>query len=133
MNGLRAIGEGNCKLWHGEEASSAEMRPARAHAAPGAKFTGIPCTAGSTARLRSESTVDGVGGADQSEMGEGLGEVAQVLAGGAKLFGIEAHVVRVSEHLFEDEARSLHVAGAGQAFGKPKGAHAEGAVSSAFV
>ena len=72
-------------------------------------------------------SVEGVGGADEAQVGEGLGEVAEVLAFGTEFFGVEADVICVAEHFFEDETALLDIAGAGEAFSIPEGAHAEGA------
>ena len=58
---------------------------------------------GSAARPSVEPLVQGEGGVDQREVGEGLGEVAKLLAGQADLLGIEPEVVGVGEHLLEDE------------------------------
>src|SRR3954465_14681013 len=40
-------------------------------------------------------------GTDESEMAEGLREVAELVAGRADLFGVEAEVVAVGQHLLE--------------------------------
>src|SRR3954470_15549090 len=50
-----------------------------------------------------EFAVEGERGADQREMGEGLGKVPDLLSGGVDLFRIESHMVRVCEHLREGE------------------------------
>src|SRR5262245_64510457 len=75
-----------------------------------------------------ELAVDGVGGADQPEVRERLREVAQVLAVGTELLGVEPDVVRVPEHLLEHEPRLLRVARAGEHFCVPERAHVERAL-----
>src|SRR5687768_10632152 len=60
-------------------------------------------------------------------MGEGLGEVSEMFAGGTEFFGVEADVVGVAEHLFENEAALQRITGTRETFGIPEGAHAEGA------
>jgi hypothetical protein len=45
--------------------------------------------------LLAELPVEGVSSTDQREVREGPGEVAEKLAGGADLFGVEAEVVGV--------------------------------------
>src|SRR6266852_7109692 len=67
--------------------------------------------------------VEAMSGADQRQMGKGLGKVSQVLAARAELLGIQTKVVGVAQHLLEDEARLVHVAGAGQRLHVPEGAH----------
>ena len=54
-----------------------------------------------------EPAVEVVGGADEREVREGLREVAEVLAAWTELLGVQAEVVRVAEHLLEDESRSI--------------------------
>ena len=46
-----------------------------------------------------ELVVEGDGGVDQRQVGEGLGEVAQLLAGLADLLGVQAEVDAVGERL----------------------------------
>src|SRR5215213_107557 len=50
-----------------------------------------------------ERPVEVEGGADEGQVGEGLREVAQGLAAGTDLLGVEPEVVGVAEHLLEDE------------------------------
>ena len=50
-----------------------------------------------------ERPVEVEGRADQAEVCECLGEVAQRLAAGAGLFGVEAQVVGIAEHLLEEQ------------------------------
>src|SRR5690606_37154442 len=73
-------------------------------------------------------------GADQREVGERLGEVAQGLAAGTDLFSVEADVVGVAVHALEELARvvqeaGLGSAGAGIGLHAPEGAEVEGALS----
>src|SRR5262245_13485743 len=56
---------------------------------------------------RAEGPVEVEGGADQGEVSEGLGEVAQGLAARAGLLGIETEMIRVADHLLEQEAGVL--------------------------
>src|SRR3712207_1249902 len=50
-----------------------------------------------------ERPVEVEGGADERQVREGLREVAQSLAAGTDLLGVEPEVVGVAEHLLEDE------------------------------
>src|SRR5208282_5324230 len=68
-----------------------------------------------------ELMIQVIGGTNEAEMGEGLGEVAQQFAVVADFFRIQSEVVGVAESLFEDQAGQLDVARAGQAFGIPEG------------
>ena len=64
-------------------------------------------------------------------MGEGLREVPQVLAGRARLFRVQAEVVRVAEHLLEDQPRLADPVPVGppgrahQGLNQPEGADVE--------
>src|SRR5204863_275782 len=69
----------------------------------------------------------GAGGADQRQVRERLGEVAEVLRLGAQLLAVQAQVIGVAEHLLEEEPRLLEVPHAGEALDVPEGAHREGA------
>jgi hypothetical protein len=51
-----------------------------------------------------ECPVEVEGGADQGQVGERLREVAQGLPAGAGLLGVEAQVIRVAEHLLEEQS-----------------------------
>src|SRR5712692_8985993 len=80
-----------------------------------------------------ERAVQVEGRADQRQVGECLGMVAQRLAGAAGLLGVQAQVVRVAEHPLEDEAglfqaASVGPARAGERLDQPEGAHVEGAL-----
>jgi len=55
----------------------------------------------------------GDGGADQPEVGEGVGEVAEELSAGADLLRVEAEVVGLGEHFLERQLRLFEPAGAG--------------------
>src|SRR5687767_11185526 len=74
------------------------------------------------------------GGGDQAEVGEGLGEVPQRLPGGAGLLGVQAEMVRVPEHLLEDEPRRAQPREIGfsrradERLHQPEGADVEGAL-----
>jgi hypothetical protein len=81
--------------------------------------------------LSAELAVEVDGGADQREVGERLGEVAELLAGGSDFFGVEAEVVGVGEHLVERETRVVEAAGAGERFDVPEAADREGALVAA--
>src|SRR6476620_10973641 len=70
-------------------------------------------------------------GADQREVGEGLGEVALLLAGAADLLGVEAHVVGVGEHLLEGQPRLVQASRTGEGLDVPEGADREGALLAA--
>jgi hypothetical protein len=72
-----------------------------------------------------ERPVEVEGGADQSQVGEGLGEVAQRLAAGTDLLGVEPHVVGVAQHLLEDEPSLIEAARARERFDEPERAQAE--------
>src|ERR1700759_4158349 len=69
-------------------------------------------------------------GADQCQVCEGLGEVAQLLTRGADLLGVKAEVVGVGKHFLEDKPRLAQVPSAGEGFGVPEGAHREGSLSA---
>src|SRR3712207_1311507 len=75
-----------------------------------------------------EGAVEMDGGAYEAEVGKGLREVAQGLAGGTNLLGVEPEVVGVGEHLLQGETRLIETAGLGQAFDEPEGAHVEAAL-----
>ena len=64
------------------------------------------------------------------EVGEGLREVAQRLAGRADLLGEQAHVVGVGEHLFEDVPALIDAAGPGQRLDVPERAQVERALAA---
>lgn len=64
-------------------------------------------------------------GADEREVRERLREVPEVLSLGAELFAVEADVVRVPEHLFEEEARLVQVPHPRQTLDVPERAHRE--------
>src|SRR5262249_22022620 len=67
------------------------------------------------------------GGADERQVRERLGEVAEVLRLGAELLAVQPEVIGVAEHLLEEEARLVQVPHAGEALDVPEGAHGEGA------
>ena len=58
--------------------------------------------------------------ADERNVGKGLGKVPQMLAAWAKLLGVKADVVGVTERLFKNEAGFLQIIAPGQAFDIPK-------------
>ncbi len=69
---------------------------------------------------------DGPGGVDQSDVAEGLGEVAQELpAGGIDLLGQQADVVDEGDGPFEHGAGPSRLPGPGQGLGQPEGAQEE--------
>src|SRR6195256_4223687 len=77
-----------------------------------------------------ELLVEVDGGADHCEVGEGLGEVAEELAALADFLRVEPEMVRVGEHLLEDELRVLELPGSSEAFDIPEGAHGERALAA---
>src|SRR5262245_49390663 len=54
-----------------------------------------------------KSSIQVVRGADQRQMRECLREISQRLAAGAGLLSIQSHMVRVTEHPFEDQPRFI--------------------------
>src|SRR5215216_2889644 len=68
------------------------------------------------------------GGVDQRQVGERLGEVAQLLPGLADLLGVQAQVVGVGEHLLEDQPGLLQASRTGQRIHIPEGTDREGAL-----
>src|ERR1700729_1277554 len=68
------------------------------------------------------------GDADQCQVGEGLGEVAQLLARRADFLGVEPQVVGVSEQFLEHEPGLVQAPGASECFYVPEGAHRERAL-----
>src|SRR4028119_72833 len=73
----------------------------------------------------SERPVEVEGGADEGQVGEGLREVAQGLAGVPDLLGVQPEVVGVAEHLLEHQARLVHPTCARQRLDEPERAQAE--------
>src|ERR1700734_2805851 len=69
------------------------------------------------------------GGADQGQVSEGLGEIAERLARVAYLLREQAQVVAVGEHLLEDAPGLVRAAGPGQGLDVPERAEAEGALA----
>jgi hypothetical protein len=72
--------------------------------------------------------VQGVGGADEAEVGEGLGKIAEVFAFRPEFLGIESDMIGVAQHLFENEASLLRIASAGEGLGVPECANTEGSL-----
>src|SRR5262245_18841219 len=70
-----------------------------------------------------QSTVEIEGGADERQVRERLGEVAEVLRLVTELLAVEPEVIRVAQHLLEEEARFVQVAHAREALDIPEGAH----------
>src|SRR5688500_16326037 len=70
-----------------------------------ARFPAAPQLAGAVVLATAEGAVQVGGGGDEPEVGEGLGEVPEGLAGGPGFLRVQPEVVRVAEHLLEDEAR----------------------------
>ena len=56
-----------------------------------------------------EGPIEIVGCAYQSEMCEGLGEVAKMLAAGTELFRVETQVIRIADHLLEEQSSFLEL------------------------
>src|SRR5437870_3966655 len=68
-------------------------------------------------------------------MRERLREVAQSLAAGTSLFGVQANMVRITEHLLEEqpgvfEAGRVGAAGARERLNEPERTHVEGALAA---
>src|SRR5215471_12702359 len=72
-----------------------------------------------------ESAVEIERGADESEVGQRLGEVALLLAGTADLLCIQPDVVSVGEHFLERQAGLVDAPGAGQRLDIPERAGRE--------
>src|SRR5262249_18820096 len=72
-----------------------------------------------------EPGVQGEGGGNEREMGEGLREVAEMLRLGAELLAVETEVIGIAEHLLEDEASLVQVSQAGETLHVPERAHRE--------
>ena len=71
------------------------------------------------------------GAVDQRDVGEGLREVAEELAGRrVDLLGVEPDVIGVAQHPAEDPLGPLALADHGQRLGQPEGADREGALLS---
>lgn len=69
-----------------------------------------------------ENAVEIGGGADERQMRECLGEIAQVFAARAQLFRVQPEMVGVADHLVELQTSFVHLPGPGQALDQPKGA-----------
>src|SRR4029079_109519 len=83
---------------------------------------------GSAWRLPSgQLSVQGDRGLDKSQMGERLGEVSQLFAAGADLFGEQAEMVGVGQHLLERQPGLVQPAGPGEGVDVHEGAQREGA------
>src|SRR3712207_111529 len=72
-----------------------------------------------------ERPVEVEGGADEGQVGEGLREVAQRLAAGTDLLGVEPEVVGVAEHLLEDEPGFFEPTRARERLDEPERAQVE--------
>src|SRR5215469_2196469 len=72
-----------------------------------------------------ERAVEVERGADQRQVGEGLREVALLLAGTADLLGVQAQVVGVGEHLLEGQPCLVKSPGAGERLDVPERADRE--------
>ena len=70
-----------------------------------------------------ETFVEGPGGADEGDVGQGLREITEVFAARAELLGVEAEVVGIAEGFFKDETGLLQIVTAGEALDIPKGTH----------
>src|SRR5436309_7079048 len=73
-----------------------------------------------------EPAVEIEGGADERQVRERLGEVAEVLCLRTQLLAVQSEVIGVAEHLLEEEPRLLQIPHAGEALDVPEGAHREG-------
>ena len=65
-------------------------------------------------------TVEIAGGTDESQMGEGLWEIAEVFAAGTELFGVQPEMIRVAEGLFEEEPGLVKISSASDALDIPE-------------
>src|ERR1700722_1899787 len=81
------------------------------------------------ATLAVEGLVQVDRGADQGQVGEGLGEVAPRLARGPELLGEQAQVVAGGEHLLGGAPGFVRAPGPGQALDVPERAEAEGTLA----
>jgi uncharacterized membrane protein YccC len=82
-------------------------------------------------RRSPQGAVQIVGGADQRQVGEGLREVAERVAGRADLLRVEPEVVRVGEHLLERQPRLVQPPGARERLDVPERADRERALVAA--
>src|SRR5215470_5491448 len=76
-------------------------------------------------RPHAEPAVQVERGAYQPDVSERLREVTQRFATRTRLLGVQAEVVRVGQHLLEDEAGLLGAARPGQCFHQPERTHIE--------
>ena len=53
--------------------------------------------------LRPKGPVQVEGGADQCQMGERLGEIAERFTAAARLFRVETEMIGIAEHLLEEQ------------------------------
>jgi hypothetical protein len=70
-----------------------------------------------------QAPVQVIGCTNESNMGEGLGEVSQVFATQAEFLSVQAKMIGVPERLLEKEAGFVQVTGPSQALHVPKRAH----------
>lgn len=70
-----------------------------------------------------QAPVQFIGGTNESNMGEGLGKVAQMFAPEAEFFSVQAEMIGVSQRLLEKEAGFVQVTGPRQALYVPERAH----------
>src|SRR6267378_6381919 len=75
-------------------------------------------------------SVQVIRGADERQMGEGLGEIAELLAAVANFFRIETHVIGITEGFLKIEPSEPNISRASQAFDIPEGAGGEGSLTS---
>src|SRR5215218_9162193 len=68
---------------------------------------------------------------DEGEVGEGLREVADLLAREGDLLGVEPRVIAVGEHLLEGGAGIVEAPGVGERIHVGEGAEREGALRAA--
>ena len=85
--------------------------------------------------LRPEGPVEIEGSADQSQVGERLREIAKRFAGWAGLFRVDAEMIRITQHLFEEEPGVVKSCGVGpagpsQSLDEPERAHVESSLSA---
>src|SRR5215210_8646820 len=87
------------------------------------------CVVGSLACTRlaalSERAVEVKGGADEGQVREGLREVSQRLAARSDLLRVEPEMVRIAQHLLEDEPGFFQPSCAGECLHEPERAQAE--------
>src|SRR4029077_16404080 len=78
-----------------------------------------------------QNTVEIVCRANQTQMSEGLRKVSQRLATVTDLLCVKAHMISITKHLLEHQARLFNSAGPRQCLNQPEAADAESAFAPA--